>query len=106
MMQIERFDPIARRRAERVVVVGGGAAGLATAYTLEKRGIEPIVLEANAHAGGRLHGDQVDGFFVDAGADVFCSSYDVAFRLCEELRLPLLRSARNFGWYRNGPWPR
>ena len=88
----------------RVIIIGGGAAGLSAAYTLKKRGINAILLEANDSVGGRLAGDRVDGFSVDAGADFFCSSYDVAFRICEELGMPLLRSKMNLGWYRNGRW--
>lgn len=88
----------------KVIVVGGGAAGLSAAWTLRKRGIDVILLEANDQAGGRMGGDRVDGFSVDKGADFFCSSYDVAFRLCEELGLPLIRSKMNLGWHRKGRW--
>ncbi|MCE2504639.1 MAG: FAD-dependent oxidoreductase [Chlorobi bacterium] len=88
----------------RVIIIGGGAAGLSAAYTLKKRGINPILLEANDRVGGRLGGDRVDGFCLDEGADFFCGSYDVAFRLCEELGLPLIRSEMNLGWYRNRRW--
>ena len=88
----------------RVIIIGGGAAGLSAAYTLKKRGIKAILFEAGNQVGGRLGGDRVDGFSLDQGADFFCSSYDVAFRLCEELELPLIRSDMNLGWYRNGQW--
>ena len=92
------------RKSGRVVIVGGGAAGLAAAYTLKQRGISPILLEANDKVGGRMGCDRVGGFCLDEGADFFCSSYDVAFRLCEELGLPLVRSEMSLGWYRNGQW--
>ena len=59
---------------------------------------------ANDRAGGRLAGDTTDGFLVDAGADFFCSSYDVAFQICEELGVPLARSEMKLGWHRNGRW--
>ena len=88
----------------RVVVIGGGAAGLNAAYALQKRGIRVLLLEANERVGGRLGGDRVAGFAIDEGADFFTPSYDVAFRLCEELGLPLVRSRMNLGWYRNGRW--
>ena len=87
-----------------VVIVGGGAAGLSAAYALKRRGFVPLLLEADDHVGGRLRGDRIDGFFIDTGADFFCSSYDAAFRLCEELELPLVRSKMKLGWYRNGRW--
>ena len=88
----------------RVVIIGGGAAGLGAAYTLRKKGIEPLLLESLAHVGGRLAGEQVDGFFVDSGADFFCSSYDVTYRVCEELNVPLVRPKMKLGWCRNGRW--
>ena len=87
-----------------VVIIGGGTAGLSAAYTLKKRGIDVIVLEANDRTSGRLVGDRVDGFSLDEGADFFCSSYDVAFRICDELELSLIRSKMKLGWYRNGRW--
>ena len=89
---------------KRVVIIGGGMAGLAAAYTLRNRDIDVLLFEANDRMGGRAFGEVVDGFHIDAGTDFFCSSYDVAFRICKELGLPLLRSKMNLGWYKNGRW--
>ena len=88
----------------RVVVVGGGFAGLSAAYTLIKRGITPLLLEANGRVGGRGMGERVDGFSLGMGAFVFTSTYDTAFRICEELGLPLVPSQMKFGHRRNGRW--
>ena len=88
----------------RVVIVGGGFAGLSAAYTLMKRGITPLLLEAGERAGGRGKGERVDGFSLDMGAFVFTSTYDTAFRICEELGLPLVPSQMKFGHYRKGRW--
>ena len=90
--------------AERVVIVGGGFAGLSAAYTLMQRGITPLLLESEERAGGRGRGERVDGFSLDMGAFVFTTTYDTAFRLCEELGLPLVRSQMKFGHHRNGRW--
>ncbi len=87
---------------KRVIIIGGGTAGLVAAYTLKKYGIRAILLEANGRVGGRLGGDRVDGFLLDEGVDFFTASHDVALRLCEELRLPLIRSMMKLGWYKNG----
>ena len=48
----ERLDPVAR--AERVLVVGGGPAGLECALTLGRRGHEVTLVEAERAFGGRL----------------------------------------------------
>ena len=89
----------------RVVVIGGGAAGLVAAWTFRKRGVDVVLLEANDWIGGRMGGDgSLDGFLVDRGADFFPSSYDVVFRVCEELGLPLMRTQMDIGWYKNGRW--
>ena len=90
--------------AKRVVIVGGGFAGLSAAYTLKKRGITPLLLEAKDRAGGRGMGEKVDGFSLDMGAFVFTSTYDTAFRLCKELGLQLVPSSMKFGHHRNGRW--
>src|SRR5437870_3109515 len=41
-------------RADRVIVVGAGAAGLAAAAALHEAGVPSIVLEARARIGGRI----------------------------------------------------
>ena len=51
----------------RVVVVGAGIAGLATANALTHAGVECVVLEARDRAGGRLHTVDVAGWPVDMG---------------------------------------
>ena len=89
---------------KRVVIIGGGFAGLSAAYTLMKRGITPLLLEAKDRVGGRGSGERVDGFSLDMGAFVFTSTYDTAFRICEELGLPLVPSQMKFGHRRNGRW--
>ena len=89
---------------KRVVIVGGGFAGLSAANTLMKRGITPLLLESLERVGGRGKGEKVDGFSLDMGAFVFTSTYDTAFRMCEELGLPLVPSTMKFGHHRNGRW--
>ncbi len=88
----------------RVVIVGGGFAGLSAAYTLMRRGVTPLLLESKERAGGRGIGETVDGFSLDQGAFVFTATYDTAFRMCEELGLPLVPSQMKFGHYRKGRW--
>lgn len=51
----------------RVVVIGAGVAGLATAGLLAKDGHDVVVLEKNARVGGRAGTIERDGFRFDTG---------------------------------------
>lgn len=42
--------------AHRVVIVGGGAAGMQTALELKSRGIEPVIVERDIELGGKARG--------------------------------------------------
>jgi oxygen-dependent protoporphyrinogen oxidase len=52
-----------------VVVVGGGIAGLATAFELMRRGIPFLVVEAGPRPGGVILSEEIDGFVIDGGPD-------------------------------------
>ena len=69
------------------VVVGGGIAGLATAYELSKRNRSFVVLERAARAGGVILSEDVDGFTIDGGPDALLIQKPDGIRLCEELGL-------------------
>ena len=73
------------RGSRRVIVVGAGAAGLACAYTLRKRGVDVLVLEAASRAGGRMCAEEVEGCSVSTGAQFFDTSYQTALGLAGEL---------------------
>lgn len=53
--------PAAPRSPTRVVIVGGGIAGLVAAYTLEGRGIAAQILEADSRWGGRVATAEYEG---------------------------------------------
>jgi hypothetical protein len=57
------------------VVIGGGAAGLIAARTLEAAGHAPVLLEAADAVGGRLRTDEVEGFRLDRGFQVLLTAY-------------------------------
>lgn len=59
----------------RVVIVGAGLAGLVAARTLEKAGIECIIIEASDGVGGRVRSDVVDGFVLDRGFQILLTGY-------------------------------
>ena len=54
--------------AQRVVVIGGGIAGLATAALLASRGHSVDLVEKNDDLGGRVGSVERDGFRFDTGA--------------------------------------
>jgi monoamine oxidase len=62
---------------KRVIVLGGGLAGLSAAYELDKAGHDVTVLEARTRPGGRvftIRGQFADGLYAEAGAT---NVYDV-----------------------------
>lgn len=64
-----------------MAVIGAGPAGMTAAWRLLARGAVPVVLEARDHVGGRMRTDAVGDFRVDAGAQLFSSSFNVFFHL-------------------------
>lgn len=77
----------------RIIVVGGGIAGLATAHRLtelsqeKSLGLEVTLLEASHRLGGSIATERVDDFIVEAGPDSFITEKPWALRLCERLGL-------------------
>lgn len=58
----------------RVVVIGGGISGLATAALLARGGADVTVLEKNATLGGRANRLDINGFRFDTGPSWFLMS--------------------------------
>ncbi len=75
----------------RIIVVGGGIAGLAAAHRLieldreRSIGTEVILLEAAQRLGGSIATERVGEFLVEAGPDSFITEKPWALRLCERL---------------------
>jgi oxygen-dependent protoporphyrinogen oxidase len=77
-------------RAARVVVVGGGIAGLVAAYRLSRSQGAPIevrLLERSGAAGGVVRTADIDGVSVEEGPDSFVVRKPWAVDLCRELGL-------------------
>jgi protoporphyrinogen/coproporphyrinogen III oxidase len=70
-----------------VIIVGGGIAGLASAYELQRRGVDFCVLERAGRPGGVILTERVEGFTFDAGPDALLIQKPAAITLCKELGL-------------------
>lgn len=73
--------------SRRVVVVGGGVAGLATAYRLVSAGMDAVVLEAEREPGGKVRSAEVGGLRLEAGPDSLLGRKPWGVELCRELGL-------------------
>jgi len=101
----------------RVVVVGGGLAGIATALEAADGGAEVTLLERRAHLGGLTWSFRRDGLWFDNGQHVFlrcCTEYlDLIRRIGAEdavtlqpgLELPVLAPGRPTAWLKSAALP-
>jgi len=77
----------------RVIVIGGGIAGLSAAYYIQKNILEkslPLsltVLERDQHWGGKVTTERLDGFVIEGGPDTFLATKPWGVTLCRELSL-------------------
>jgi len=70
-----------------VVIVGGGIAGLATAFELSRQGTSFVVLESAPRAGGVIFSEEIDGYTIDGGPDALLVQKPEGIGLCEEIGL-------------------
>src|ERR1700678_2413052 len=80
----------------RIAIVGGGIAGLAAAYELEKAHdagtyadttLDYTLYEARPQLGGSLASEIVNGAVLERGPDSFLTEKPAAAELCRELGL-------------------
>ncbi|MCH8157802.1 MAG: protoporphyrinogen oxidase [Nitrospinae bacterium] len=77
---------------KKIVIVGGGIAGLAAAYRIQEeitRGapIECVLLDSAEKFGGKISTMRFDGFIVERGPDSFISQKPQAIELCRKIGL-------------------
>jgi protoporphyrinogen/coproporphyrinogen III oxidase len=94
---------------ERVVVVGAGVAGLATAHQLLRGDptLDVTVLESAPRAGGRLSTATVGDLELESGPDAFVARKPWAVDLCRDLGLDLVEPGTRdaFVWTDRGLVP-
>ena len=77
--------------AKKIVIIGGGISGLATAYSLEERAkregksVSITLLEKKNQIGGNILTERVGDFLIEGGPDCFLSEKPWAIQLCEKL---------------------
>src|SRR4051812_11541970 len=86
----EGLEPLPQS-AKRVVIIGGGIAGLVAAFELRRQGHEPLVLEAQHRVGGRVKTlrDFARGLYAEAGAMRIPRVHDLTLAYCELFDLPM-----------------
>lgn len=91
----------------KIVIVGSGIAGLASAVRLQAMGFKVTVLEANAYFGGKLTEFTQQGFRFDAGPSLFTlpqlvlELYDIAKQNKNSFEYLQLEKACNY-FYEDG----
>ena len=92
------------RTSRKVIVIGAGAAGLSCAHSLHSRGFHVRILEAAARPGGRMLGEEVDGFHVSTGVMLFGTAHQTALGLAGDLGVPTatLRLSESISQYTRG----
>lgn len=70
---------------KRVIVIGGGIAGLVAAFELVRQGHDPLILEAQHRVGGRVHTlrNFAKGLYAEAGAMRIPKVHDLTLAYCE-----------------------
>ena len=73
------------------IIVGGGLAGLVCARELYNAGLTFQLLEVSDQVGGRVRTDEVEGFLLDRGFQVFLTAYPEAKSILHYDQLNLCR---------------
>jgi phytoene dehydrogenase-like protein len=77
------------RSSKPVLIVGAGMAGLTCALRLQSAGYTVQIYEAGDGVGGRVRTDQVDGFLLDRGFQVYLDTYPETGKLLDLKALDL-----------------
>ncbi|MFV8321623.1 flavin monoamine oxidase family protein [Flavobacterium sp. LS2R12] len=79
-------------KKEKVIVIGAGLCGLYTAFLLQKKGIEVVILEANTRIGGRIKTiTGTTAVSMEMGATWFGNQHRHLLEVLQTLELPYFR---------------
>jgi len=85
-----------------VLIVGAGMAGLSCALHLHQAGMPVCILEADKCVGGRVQTDEMDGFLLDRGFQVYLDAYPETGALLDMNALDLRPFKSGALVFRNG----
>ena len=88
---------ISRAVMPRIVIVGGGIAGLNALHTLKKSGLDATIYEASNRCGGRMFtviGAMGEGSWTEFGGEFVDTDHKDMWDLAEEFRLELIDYAQ------------
>jgi oxygen-dependent protoporphyrinogen oxidase len=93
-------DLVAHAHETRIVVIGGGVAGLVAALECAKVGVTVTLVEASDRVGGVVRSAQIDGLTIDVGAESFATRGGHVRALLTELGLEpaIVRPAAGRAW--------
>jgi monoamine oxidase len=74
-----------------IAIIGGGVAGLTSAYRLQAAGVKPVVFEASNRWGGRMFTqyDFYNGMFVELGGEFVDSNHEALQKLANEVGIEM-----------------
>ena len=89
-----------------ILIVGAGMAGLSCAVHLHQAGLKVCIFEADESVGGRVKTDEVDGFLLDRGFQVYLDAYPETGKLLDLKALDLRSFKFGAMVYRGGKFYR
>ncbi len=76
---------------EKIVIVGGGIAGLTVAHKLHKAGLPVLLLEQSSHLGGCIRTMHESGYLLELGPNTFLNSSKELWSLAESVGIKNLK---------------
>jgi monoamine oxidase len=95
VLSAHAFGQVQIGKKTKVIIIGGGFAGLAAAHALRKKNVDVTVLESRTRLGGLVFSHVIDpaqNLTVELGAEWVGNSHTRMRELCDEFKLELLNN--------------